>query len=183
MTLLHIIDTLCDVTTKQADLLRELVTDLEHMNQVSEEVKNYYREKLDSIDQEMNVAEYGCRELPYMDEAPREIIREKQVHRMFPMCLFKWRKIMQREKWKTMDVILVILAIFLLVFVIVMIAIYIRTGGIPDTLCTCVFSVCGGECGVMGWIKTTKDRHLSRQYELEDRETDKKERMEERENE
>ena len=29
MTLLHIIDTLCDVTTKQADLLRELVTDLE----------------------------------------------------------------------------------------------------------------------------------------------------------
>ena len=67
MTLLHIIDTLCDVTTKQADL--------EHMNQVSEEVKNYYREKLDSIDQEMNVAEYGCRELPYMDEAHREIIR------------------------------------------------------------------------------------------------------------
>ena len=67
---------------------------------------------------------------------------------------------MQKEKWKTMDVILVILAIFLLVFVIVMIAIYIRTGGIPDTLCTCVFSVCGGECGVMGWIKTTKDRHL-----------------------
>ena len=54
MTLLHIIDTLCDV---------------------SEEVKNYYREKLDSIDQEMNVAEYGCRELPYMDEAHREIIR------------------------------------------------------------------------------------------------------------
>jgi hypothetical protein len=45
---------------------------------------------------------------------------------------------MQKEKWKTMDVILVILAIFLLVFVIVMIAIYIRTGGIPDTLCTCV---------------------------------------------
>ena len=75
MTLLHIIDTLCDVTTKHADLLRELVTDLEHMNQVSEEVKNYYREKLDSIDQEMNVAEYGCRELPYMDEAHREIIR------------------------------------------------------------------------------------------------------------
>ena len=52
MTLLHIIDALCDVTTKQADLLRELVTDLEHMNQVSEEVKNYY-----------------------MDEAHREIIR------------------------------------------------------------------------------------------------------------
>lgn len=100
---------------------------------------------------------------------------------MFPMCLFNWRKIMQREKWKTMDVILVILAIFLLVFVIVMIAIYIRTGGIPDTLCTCVFSVCGGECGVMGWIKTTKDRHLSRQYDWRiGRQTKKKEWRKER---
>ena len=49
MTLLHIIDTLCDVTTKQADLLRELVTDLEHMNQVSEEVKNYYRDRCGEI--------------------------------------------------------------------------------------------------------------------------------------
>ena len=49
MTLLHIIDTLCDVTTKQADLLRELVTDLEHMNQVSEEVKNYYRDQCGGI--------------------------------------------------------------------------------------------------------------------------------------
>lgn len=53
---------------------------------------------------------------------------------MFPMCLFNWRKIMQREKWKTMDVILVILAIFLLVFVIAMIAIYIKTGGNPRYL-------------------------------------------------
>ena len=46
MTLLHIIDTLCDVTTKQADLLRELVTDLEHMNQVSEEVKKFFGSKV-----------------------------------------------------------------------------------------------------------------------------------------
>ena len=61
--------------TSSVSMEQMLVTDLEHMNQVSEEVKNYYREKLDSIDQEMNVAEYGCRELPYMDEAHREIIR------------------------------------------------------------------------------------------------------------
>ena len=56
MTLLHIIDTLCDVTTKQADLLRELVTDLEHMNQVSEEVKNYYRDRCVEI---VNVRIFG----------------------------------------------------------------------------------------------------------------------------
>ena len=41
-----------------------------------------------------------------------------------------------KEKWKTMDVIpRNPWRVFLLVFVIVMIAIYIRTGGIPDTLC------------------------------------------------
>ena len=30
--------------------------------------------------------------------------------------------------------------------------------GIPDTLCQCVFALLGGECGVMGWIKTNKDK-------------------------
>lgn len=68
-----------------------------------------------------------------------------------------------------MDRILVFIAILLLVFTSVMIVIYAKTGGIPDTLCTCVFSVCGGECGVMGWIKTNKDRQRDREYELEDK--------------
>ena len=69
----------------------------------------------------------------------------------------------------TMDVILKILAVFLFAFTIAMIVIYCLTGGIPDTLCTCVFTACTGEIGVMGWIKTTKDRYKERQYELEDR--------------
>lgn len=69
------------------------------------------------------------------------------------------------KKIGTMDIILVILAVFLLAFVALMIALYYHTGGIPDTLCTCVFGICGGECGVMGWIKTTKDKHLPRHNE------------------
>jgi len=69
----------------------------------------------------------------------------------------------------TMDVILIVLAIFLLLFVVTMVILYYVTGGIPDTLCTCVFAVCGGECGAMAWIKNTKERHKERQYELEDR--------------
>ena len=68
-----------------------------------------------------------------------------------------------------MDVILVFIAVFLLAFIVTMIILYYLTGAIPDTLCTCVFAVCGGECGVMGWIKTTKERQRDRQYELEDR--------------
>lgn len=69
---------------------------------------------------------------------------------------------------RTMDKILAVLAVFLLIFVSLMIWIYYRTGGIPDTLCTCVFAVCGGECGVMGWIKTTKEKMREREQELED---------------
>ena len=76
----------------------------------------------------------------------------------------------QKKEVRTMDVVLIVIALFLLVFVTVLIALYYLTGGIPDTLCTCVFAICGGECGVMGWIKTTKERKRERKYELEDRE-------------
>ncbi|MBR1524363.1 MAG: hypothetical protein IJ641_07900 [Lachnospiraceae bacterium] len=74
---------------------------------------------------------------------------------------------------RTMDKILIALAVFLLVFVAAMLWIYLKTGGIPDTLCTCVFAICGGECGVMGWIKTTKERMREREQELEDRQYQK----------
>lgn len=73
-----------------------------------------------------------------------------------------------------MDIVLVVIACFLLVFVAVMIWLYYHTGGIPDTLVTCVFACCGGECGVMGWIKTTKDKQRDRQIELDDREYNEK---------
>ena len=74
---------------------------------------------------------------------------------------------------RTMDLILTIIAVFLLLFILIMMWLYYATGGIPDTLCTCVFAVCGGECGVMGWIKTTKERMKEREWELEDREYQK----------
>ncbi len=75
-----------------------------------------------------------------------------------------------KKNVRTMDIILAVIAVFLLLFIVVMVWLYYRTGAIPDTLCTCVFAACGGECGVMGWIKTTKERQRERSYELEDRE-------------
>lgn len=81
---------------------------------------------------------------------------------------------MKKRQIRTMDVILAVIAVFLLLFIVVMVWLYYQTGAIPDTLCTCVFAACGGECGVMGWIKTTKERQRERQYELEDREHDEK---------
>ena len=83
-----------------------------------------------------------------------------------------WRKKRSVKKWKTMDIILVGLAIFLLIFVLIMLVLYYLTGGIPDTLCTCVFGICGGECGVMGWIRTTKDKAKDREWTMEDRKAD-----------
>lgn len=76
---------------------------------------------------------------------------------------------MEKKKLKTMDLILIIVGVFLITFTITMIVLYIITGSEPGTLITCVFATCGGECGIMGWIRTSKERHRDRQYELEDR--------------
>lgn len=71
---------------------------------------------------------------------------------------------------KTMDVILIIIAVALLAFTVEMIRLFRETYMIPDTLVTCVFAALGGECGAMAWIKTAKERNKDRQNELEDRE-------------
>ena len=68
-----------------------------------------------------------------------------------------------------MDVILIIVGISLLAFTITMVRIYRECGGVPDTLVTCVFATLGGECGIMGWIKTTKDRNKERRWEQDDK--------------
>ncbi len=88
---------------------------------------------------------------------------------------------MKKQK-RTMDVILILIAVFLLAFIVIMLVLYYITGAIPDTLCTCVFAACGGECGVMGWIKTTKERQRDRRYELEDREHEEQRQKEMEEN-
>lgn len=48
----------------------------------------------------------------------------------------------------------------------------------PATLTACVFGVCGFENGVMGWIKTTKEKVRDRRWEQEDRERMRKEEQE-----
>jgi hypothetical protein len=69
-----------------------------------------------------------------------------------------------------MNVILVIIGVILVVFTIEMIRLFTIYGAVPDTLVTCVFAACGGEFGIMGWIKTTKERNQSREWELADKE-------------
>ncbi len=75
----------------------------------------------------------------------------------------------KRKTMKTMNKILIIIAVFLFCFIVTMIYLYYKTGGIPDTLVTSVFAICGGEFGIMGWIKTTKDKFLDKDFEKESR--------------
>lgn len=69
----------------------------------------------------------------------------------------------------TMNIILAILGLSCLIFTLTMIWLYILTGGIPDTLCSCFFIAVTGECGFMGWIKTAKLKTQDRQWKLEDK--------------
>lgn len=74
----------------------------------------------------------------------------------------------EKHKMGVMNFILIFTAVALTAFTAVMIYVFVRCGSIPDTLCTCVFAALGGECGVMGWIKTNKDKIRDRNWEKED---------------
>lgn len=63
-----------------------------------------------------------------------------------------------KKKLGTMDLILLVIGIFLALFTAAMTVIHCITGSTPDVLITCVFGICGVEGGVMGWIKTSKNK-------------------------
>lgn len=74
-----------------------------------------------------------------------------------------------------MDIILIIVGVSLLSFTVYMIHLFQIYGAVPDTLVTCVFACLGGECGIMGWIKTNKDRNRDREWQLDDEKRAKRE--------
>ena len=63
-----------------------------------------------------------------------------------------------KAKLGTMDKILVLEAVFLVSYTVADLVVFWHTGSEPATLTSCVFGVCGLENGVMGWIKTNKDK-------------------------
>lgn len=78
-----------------------------------------------------------------------------------------------RKSIGTMNIILIIVGIFLVLFTLKMISIFETYGMVPDTLINCVFVALAGECGIMGWIKTSKEKNKDRRWLLEDREQEK----------
>lgn len=81
----------------------------------------------------------------------------------------------QKKSPGVMNIILVIVGVCLFSFTVAMIHIFTVYGAVPDTLVTCVFAALGGECGIMGWIKTSKERRRERDWEVEDRQEAKRE--------
>lgn len=75
-----------------------------------------------------------------------------------------------QKKIKAMDVALVIVLIVTLVFTGVMIWLFIQFQCVPDTLITAFFAVVGGECGILGWIKTSKEKSKQKNEEKEENE-------------
>ena len=65
------------------------------------------------------------------------------------------------EKMGVMDKILVLEAAILFCYTVADMIVFWHTGAEPTTLTACVFGVCGMENGVMGWIKTNKDKLAS----------------------
>ena len=78
-----------------------------------------------------------------------------------------------RKSIGTMNIILIIVGIFLVLFTLKMISLFETYGMVPDTLINCVFVALAGECGIMGWIKTSKEKNKDRRWLLEDREQEK----------
>ena len=64
----------------------------------------------------------------------------------------------KRGKMGTMDKILVLEAVVLICYTVADLIVFWHVGSEPTTLTACVFGVCGVENGVMGWIKTNKDK-------------------------
>ena len=66
------------------------------------------------------------------------------------------------KKMGTMDKVLILEAILLISYTVADLVVFWHTGGNePATLTACVFGVCGFETGVMGWIKTTKEKQAA----------------------
>ncbi|MEG1593224.1 MAG: hypothetical protein RR350_02355 [Oscillibacter sp.] len=71
------------------------------------------------------------------------------------------RRGQEPQKMGVMDKILILEAVVLALYTVTTMWIFYKVGAEPVTLTGCVFGVCGLENGVMGWIKTNKDKEPS----------------------
>lgn len=97
--------------------------------------------------------------------APAASVSGTKTEPKKPLLSRLWSKI---SGIGTMNVILLICGVALFAFTREMIELFKQYGMVPDTLITCFFAALTGECGVMGWIKTNKEKHRDRKWQKED---------------
>ena len=68
----------------------------------------------------------------------------------------------------TLNIVLIIVGVFFLWFNWEMIELYRICGSIPENYAMCVAGATIGECGICGWIRTTKDKNMAGQLEPEE---------------
>lgn len=73
------------------------------------------------------------------------------------------------KKAGTLNIILCVVGVFFVWFNWQMIVLFRSYGSIPETYACAVVAATIGECGICGWIRTTKDRNRERKWEIEDR--------------
>lgn len=69
------------------------------------------------------------------------------------------------RKFGTLNLILVLVFLYLLVFNEQMIRLYAQKGSAPESAWCALIAALLGECGICGWIKTTKEKRREQEGE------------------
>lgn len=69
----------------------------------------------------------------------------------------------------TLNLVLIAVGGFFIWFNVQMLDIYREYGSIPEGYANTVIAATIGECGICGWIRTSKDRQRDRRWEKQDR--------------
>ena len=93
------------------------------------------------------------------------------------ICLFDCVKKMKRikdnitrfiHKIGTLNLVLLLVGAFFIWFNWQMITVYRSCGSMPETYACAVVAATIGECGICGWIRTTKDKRQDRKWQKQD---------------
>lgn len=79
------------------------------------------------------------------------------------------------EELHGLDLAMLFVAAFAVLFTVIMIVLFIAFRETPDTLITCVFGAIGIECGAGAYIQTRKNKLEDRKWQLEDEKRMKRE--------
>lgn len=71
----------------------------------------------------------------------------------------------------TLNIVLICVGLFFIWFNYQMLEMFKLAGSIPETYACAVIAATIGECGICGWIRTSKDKKQTRDWEKEDRES------------